>query len=139
MANNSEFESSLNRYAHVYLADVHIVPLVTSAELSAIKKGILFIHAPWSEASVRSLVTLASTLASLPGPRLPLYIADIASWSPLLGMESFAGMLCGGFGETFWMKDGQVVGKMSAYGEVDKPKLLQQTRNLDDNCVGGKS
>ena len=77
--------------------------------VSEIELGILFVMAFWSGPAMQSFSQLLDTVARLdPGKRLRLVVVDTDTVSELQKVPPFQGRLHGA-GETFWIRDGQIV------------------------------
>jgi len=96
---------------------------------SEIKKGVLFVWAPWSVQSGLALDTLAAVLSSPDFRNIVLYIADNDAASTGQFMDSI-GEIPAGKGETFWINNGEIVAGISDYTENDRDVLINYTRKL---------
>jgi hypothetical protein len=107
-----------------------LLPSEEAINLSSMKRGILFILAKWSGASQLAFRALNKALASLPElDGLCLYVADTDS-EKTQELFSFLGDVPAGAGETYWLLEGKVQQKLSAYKEESVPVLREYTRNI---------
>jgi hypothetical protein len=94
-------------------------------ELSKTEKGIMFFHCKWSpiENALNALLKI-----HIKTPTVPFYVFDI-------DREEFRffclknNLIAHGWGETFWVKDGMVIGKVLKYNSLDdvnKAKVYTQ-------------
>ncbi len=86
-----------------------------SGSLEGIESAILFVLAPWSGPSIAAFGKLTSLLANTPAPP-PLLVCDIDNL-PSETKKLFGKLR--GVGETFWIRDGQVVASLCDYTADD--------------------
>ncbi len=115
-----------------------LIPKEETVSIRSIKRGILFILARWSGASQLAFRALNKALASLSDlDGLHLYIADIDS-DKTQELVSTLGDVLAGTGETYWLHEGEVHHKLSAYREEalsilrDYTEQTLQSRDHDD-------
>jgi hypothetical protein len=97
-------------------------------EAMKVPNCIVFIYARWSGTAIHSWRTLTSALAQL--DRLPrILVVDADEFQPASTTE-LIGELPQGKGETFWLREGQIVATLAGYREGDAASLIEHTKRL---------
>ena len=93
------------------LADrVEYVPSPQSSLVDEISLGVLFIMAFWSGPSRQGFHKLISAIAKYDSDgQLRIVVADIDGMQQFHETAHFDAVELGGWGETFWVKDGKVI------------------------------
>ncbi len=97
--------------------------------IAALQGAIVFLNSPWSIQSRTAERALLKALSRNDRRKVKLYIVEDGGAE--LGIEFFQGMAFGGYGETFWVRNGVIVGKMSNFTENDSEKLIELTRRIE--------
>ncbi|NIG52811.1 hypothetical protein [Chitinophaga sp. Cy-1792] len=99
---------------------------VNNYTISAVtqEKAIVFLFASWSPTIVQ-LKTLLQSLTS--NPEIPLFVYDIDNVDYLKISDTFHS---DGWGETFWIKAGQVIATLKKYAIRDLNKLIVNNNQL---------
>ena len=92
-----------------------------STPISQLHQGVIFLHASWSN----SLIQLKALLNSLKDfPELKLLVIDIDNINAIDFLQ-MNGLSSHGWGETYWIKNGNVVNFMSKYNMDSVHKLIE--------------
>jgi hypothetical protein len=83
------------------------IVVLPGAEVSSIRQGVLFVMATWSVQALSSFRHLNDVLSRLDLDGLKVFVADIDALTS--GFDRLArGLVLGGYGETFWIRGGEV-------------------------------
>lgn len=97
---------------------------------SQIRCGIVFFLAVWSGPSMVAYGTLNKSLATLELGDLRMYVASIDILTREFVQEHFAETrLGGGWGETFWIRDGKVIHELQGYDAKQAEQIEEYTRH----------
>lgn len=102
-------------------------------ELDEIGSGILFVLATWSGQASGALACLTSKLAELDDPPV-VWVCDNDRVPPIL--KQHLGELHG-YGETFWIQAGEVVGSLTNYAQEDWSEQVARNNQALDVMAGG--
>ena len=116
-----ELDSIVKEYPTVKFNDFSI-------SIDRINNGIVFLYAIWSQ----SLIQLRILLNSLEEHKsIPLFIYDIDD--PLFfEFKSFNNISSDGWGETFWIKSGQIIASKKKYLIIDKEELVKYNKLVSE-------
>ena len=107
-----------------------VLPPDTPISISEIKTGVLIVWATWSLPAKRALEALAASLSSHADfEEISLWVADNDEEKTQQFMDSVGQTPCG-TGETFWIRNGQIVARLSNYTAINWPLLIQNHRKL---------
>jgi len=107
--------SILSNYSKVRIDDFEL-------DIPAIKHGIIFLYASWSQ----SRVQLNSLLASLSDcHNIELFVFDIDRRESILFLEK-NGLQSDGWGETFWVKGGTIIDSLKKYDMNNIGELVKK-------------
>jgi hypothetical protein len=96
----------------------------TSISISR-SKGVLIVWATWSLPAKRALEALAASLSSHADfEEISLWVADNDEEKTQQFMDSVGQTPCG-TGETFWIRNGQIVARLSNYTALNWSLLIQ--------------
>ena len=96
-------------------------------ELATITDAVLFVLATWSGPSIISFRLLCEGLAKNPGVQFPILLINADDYEFVAFRKTF-GELPQGWGEAFWIKNGQVVFRDHGFTAEHK-ELLQRRIN----------
>lgn len=107
-----------------------VLPPDTPISISEIKTGVLIVWATWSLPAKRALEALAASLSSHADfEEISLWVADNDEEKTQQFMDSVGQTPCG-TGETFWIRNGQIVARLSNYTAINWPLLIKNHRKL---------
>ena len=98
--------------------------------MADVRRGIVIIFAAWSGQAVLGLQRL-TRLLSTRAESLDIVVIDIESMTTQ-EMNQWFGRDFHGKGETFWIRDGQIVAFLEAYHPETEPLILHHSRRLLD-------
>lgn len=105
-------------------------PTGAPVDVGSIKRGIIFVLAKWSGASQLAFRGLNEALASIPDlGDMRLYVID-ADDEVTRQLVSSLGDVSHGCGETYWIRDGKVVGKLLRYATDSLPIITEHTKQV---------
>jgi hypothetical protein len=105
-----------------------IMDFLVERDFLEVGHGIVFVHAPWAGQSMLALRAISSMLCEAEFAEIPLWIANIATVD--LKRDTFGRVNFGGFGETFWIRNGCVRKVGSNYCETDLNELRAITQKV---------
>jgi hypothetical protein len=97
----------------------------------SVARAVVFICANWSAPARHALQVLSNEInaAYADRPELDLFVLDTDD--PLVPPWAIArGILPQGYGETFWMRTGKVIYRMSKYTTSDRNQIVQFTESI---------
>lgn len=98
-------------------------------ELTTISQAVLFVFAAWSGTSVASFRLLCEALAKKPVAKYPVIVLDADAFD-LDTFKTILGELPQGKGETFWIKDGQIIFRDHGYTNNTGGTLQERINSL---------
>jgi hypothetical protein len=106
--------------------------------LGEIRRGVVFVFAPWSGVAVLALRRFTQVMAALDTRSLDLVVLDIDCLTSETATQLFgsSGFQAGGYGETIWVRDGTVVAREFAAPDANEPLLRRHTQELLDEKYG---
>lgn len=108
-----------------------LMPLAEAITIRAITRGVLFILDKASGESLLAFRALNKLLASLPElDGVCLFVADRNSAKTFQFLSARGDVTPGGTGQTYWIRDGQVLHKLSGYDESALPVLREFTQHI---------
>jgi hypothetical protein len=109
MPGNPNGLRSLARYSKLPIERIRYVSDADETILRSLNRGILFLMAFWSGASVRAFQALTDVIARLdPRQELELAVADVDGSPALYAVPEFFGRVHGA-GETAWIRNGTIL------------------------------
>lgn len=132
-----DLPNSYRRLVKIDEGNIGIIPDNGFSDISILGRSILFVLARWSGASQLSFRALNDVLHTIHGSsNLRIWISDIDNESTQRFMEKM-GDVPTGSGETYWIKDGQVIGKLNSCRDVDKASIEEQVHHLLEEGTKG--
>src|SRR5262249_5826168 len=107
-----------------------VVPSTAQFDVPQIGCGILFFLATWSGPTIVAFAALNRALAAMDLQDLKLYVASIQFLTREFVAKYFPQVTFGGWGETFWIQNGQILRQLSRYDAAQAGMLEQYTREL---------
>jgi hypothetical protein len=101
---------------------------LNEAELAAIGTGIVLVIATWAPQPRLALRTITRLLDEIEFSEVLLYVVAIEKID--INLTDFGNIRVGGWGETIWLQNGQIVYTGSAYSEADLDDLRAATRMM---------
>jgi hypothetical protein len=123
-----EYLASFSAFRSLLSHRLVLLDSLTSGDFESIGTGIVFVHAPWSSQARIALRTIANLLCDEKFGNLSLNIVSCDKAD--LGPEVFPNVRYGGYGETLWLKNGQVLFIGSDYSESDLADLRAAAEKL---------
>jgi hypothetical protein len=112
-----------------------IPPPEERIDVVSLPKAILFVLAEWSGASQLSFRVLNEVLGEFPdsSENPPIYVLDADNTATQEFLKS-VGQRANGYGETFWILKGAIIGSLSSCTEKLKDTMRELTRRLLNEC-----
>jgi hypothetical protein len=98
--------------------------------LSTIPKGILFLMALWSGGARQAFQCLKQVLAKAKLDDLRVYVLDVDGMSLEFCQRELSKFQLGGWGETFWIRDGKIKRSLLKYTSDHANVVEEYTRDL---------
>jgi hypothetical protein len=98
-------------------------------ELATILRGVLFVFAAWSGDAIRSFRLLCDGVAMMPEAKFSLLVVD-ADGFDFDAFKRALGELPQGKGETYWIRNGQVIHRDHGYTDETKEVLQERIREF---------
>lgn len=107
----------------------YIPVLADGLDWRSLETAIVFVMARWSGASQLAFRALNTTLGALPeSAAICVFIIDIDSHAAqafFADVAEIPGEIRGGYGETYWIKRGRIIARLSNYAEPDDLHALR--------------
>jgi hypothetical protein len=94
-------------------------------DLSAVQRGVLFVLAEWSSPSVTMFRSLCRLAAEAPTVIFPILVLNADEFETE-DFRAMFGLTPYGWGESFWIKDGQVVYGHMGSKEIDAMRVMEE-------------
>ena len=120
----------VRKYSVLPFERIRLIRDITDFQLADIRRGIVIIFAAWSGQAVLGLQRLTRLLAAR-AESLDIVVIDIESMTTQ-EMNQWFGRELYGKGETFWIREGQIVAFLEAYNPDTEPLILSHSRRLLD-------
>lgn len=137
MSTQFDIRPMVEKHSAIPIARLRLLQSFDEVQLSDMRRGIIFVLAPWSGPAVMGLQRFTKAIQSLDTHSLDLVVLDIDcltedSATQLFGAPSFT---TGGWGETIWIRDGGVTARVLAHTAAES-MIEQHTRELlHDNAA----
>ena len=120
----------VRKYSVVPFERVQLIQDIADFQLSLVHQGIAIIFAAGNGQAVMALQRLTRFLAAR-DPSIDFIVIDIESMTTQ-EMNQWFGRELYGKGETFWIREGQIVAFLEAYNPDTEPLILSHSRRLLD-------
>jgi hypothetical protein len=97
---------------------------------SSIPKGILFLMAVWSGGARQAFHCLKQVLSRINLDGLKVYVLNVDGMSIEFCQQQLSGFQLGGWGETFWIRDGKIQRSLLKYTSEERNIVEEYTREL---------
>lgn len=125
-----DFKENALRRLNIDESRIIVFPPDTDLCLSGITKGIIFVWATWSGSAQLAIKALGKALQILPNQNdIQVYVIDGDTETAERFMNKVNETPEGG-GETFWIRNGEVIAQMKKYTDKDLDMLKDVTANL---------
>jgi hypothetical protein len=102
-------------------------------DVSKLDCAVLLLHSSWSEPSTISCRSLFEELKAVPNSPLKVFILNVDAINPD-ELEKAYGEISQGWGEAFWIKDGQIAHRDHGYSRRGADRLIKQ--RIKVFCLG---
>lgn len=131
VSNQFDVRPMVEECSAIPMARLRVLQAFDEVHLPDMRRGIIFVFAGWSGPALVGLRRFTKAIQSLDTRSLDLVVLDTEclteeSAAELFGTPSFT---TGGWGETMWVRDGQVVARVLAH-TAPEPLMVQYTREL---------
>ncbi len=130
-----DIEDVLKKHTKMPFERLRVVRHLDEANVSSIRRGIVFIFAVWSGPAVIAFERFTRVLAGIDTTGLDLVVLDTDCLTPEAGLALWRSNIGGG-GETLWIRDGVVVARSLLYVPDSEPGLVRHTQDLLDEPAG---
>jgi hypothetical protein len=121
----------VEKHSVIPMACLRVLRSVERVDLPEIRRGIIFVFAPWSAPAVVGLQRFTKVIKSIDTHCLDLVVLDIDCLTEHLATQLFGvpSFTTGGWGETIWIRDGRVIARVLAH-TASESLIEQHTKEL---------
>ena len=106
---------------------VRALPKSDLVDFESVETGIFFVHAVWSPQSIIILSYVAKCLEEMDEPEgIELVVADNDGVSSALWDRLRQETILGGYGESFWIRNGVLIAARKFHSERDYTELIAE-------------
>ena len=121
--NEQEFKAVVLKSAKNFPLERIQFPGTDDFHVSSIPRGILFVYAAFSGPALRSWKSLLRSLIDV--PEVQVYVINNYTLTSMFVNSEIKGAPSG-YGDTYWIKKGKVISRMSSYGDEQIESLVQK-------------